>query len=227
MTTAEYTALRWKARLGYRLFRNPIAMFGVGPIFALVVGPRLVPGGAPSRVKRSIHATNVAVVLFVGALCSLMGWEAYLLVQGPTVMLAGAAGIWLFYVQHQFEGVYWETGENWSYADAALRGSSYLKLPQPLRFFTGNIGLHHVHHLNPRIPNYYLQRAHDENDVFRDVPVVTFMDGMRATRLKLYDEHLGRLVTFPRARDNHRLTSHPASSVETRTRAADLTRSGG
>jgi acyl-lipid omega-6 desaturase (Delta-12 desaturase) len=227
MTTAEYTALRWKARLGYRLFRNPIVMFGVGPIFALVVGPRLVPGGAPSRVKRSIHATNVVVVLFVGGLCWLLGWEDYLLVQGPTVMLAGMAGIWLFYVQHQFEGVYWETGENWSYREAALRGSSHLKLPQPLRFFTGNIGLHHVHHLNPRIPNYNLQRAHDENEVFRDVPVVTFMDGMRATRLKLYDEQLGRLVTFAEARENRRLMRHPGSSVETRTPAADLARSRG
>jgi omega-6 fatty acid desaturase (delta-12 desaturase) len=209
MTTAEYAALGWKARLGYRLFRNPIVMFGVGPIFALVIGPRLVPRGAPSRVRRSIRATNVAVVLFVGGLCWLMGWEDYLLIQAPTVMLAGMAGIWLFYVQHQFEGVYWETGENWRYADAALRGSSYLKLPQPLQFFTGNIGLHHVHHLNPRIPNYNLQRAHDENEVFHDVPVIECMDGIRATRLKLYDEQRGRLVTFAEARENHRHTGHP------------------
>jgi omega-6 fatty acid desaturase (delta-12 desaturase) len=212
MTTVEYAALGRKARLGYRLFRNPIVMFGVGPIFALVIAPRLVPRGAPPRVRRSIRATNVAVVLFVGGLCWLMGWKDYLLIQAPTVMLAGMAGIWLFYVQHQFEDAYWEIGQNWNYADAALRGSSYLKLRQPLQFFTGNIGLHHVHHLNPRIPNYNLQRAHDENEVFHDVPVITFIDGIRATRLKLYDQQLGRLVTFAEARNNHRHRKHPVLS---------------
>lgn len=219
MTSAEYAALGWKARLGYRLFRNPVLMFGVGPIVALVIQPRRVPRRAPSRVKRSIRATNVMVILFAGGLCWLMGWQDYLLVQGPTLMLAGTAGIWLFYVQHQFEGVYWETGGNWTYADAALRGSSYLKLPPPLQFFTGNIGLHHVHHLNPRIPNYNLQRTHDENEIFHDVPVVTLMDGMRATRLKLYDERLGRLVTFAEARESRRpatLQQQPGLDAESR-----------
>ena len=137
-------------------------------------------------------------------------------------MLAGAAGIWLFYVQHQFEGVYWETGERWTYADAALRGSSYLKLPRLLQFFTGNIGLHHVHHLNPRIPNYNLQRAHDENQIFRDVPVVGFMDGMRAIRLKLYDERLGRLVSFAEARESLRATPRPHPGGARRCEHEDL-----
>jgi acyl-lipid omega-6 desaturase (Delta-12 desaturase) len=111
-------------------------------------------------------------------------------------MLAGAAGIWLFYVQHQFEGVYWQRHQSWSYPASALRGSSYLKLPKVLQFFTGNIGLHHVHHLSPRIPNYNLQRAHDENPVFQDVPTLNLRDGVRTLRLKLYDEHRGRLVSF-------------------------------
>jgi acyl-lipid omega-6 desaturase (Delta-12 desaturase) len=202
MTTTEYQALDRKARLGYRLFRNPVVMFGVGPLVALVIGPRLVARSAPARVRRSVLLTDVVVVAFVGGLCWLLGWEQYLLVQAPTVMLAGSAGIWLFYVQHQFEDVYWESNDQWSYADAALRGSSYLKLPQPLQFFTGNIGLHHVHHLNPRIPNYNLQRAHDENEVFHDVPTLSFIDGLRATRLKLYDERSGRLVTFAQARQS-------------------------
>ena len=109
-------------------------------------------------------------------------------------------GVWLFYVQHQFEDVYWETGEDWSYADAALRGSSYLKLPKVLQFFTGNIGLHHVHHLSARIPNYNLQRAHDDNPIFHDVSTITFADGIRAVRLKLYDEERRRMVTFAQAR---------------------------
>jgi omega-6 fatty acid desaturase (delta-12 desaturase) len=110
----------------------------------------------------------------------------------------------LFYVQHQFEDAYWENGENWSYADAALRGSSYLKLPKVLQFFSGNIGLHHVHHLSARIPNYNLQRAHDENPIFHGVPVISLADGLRAVRLKLYDERDGRMVGFARAREDHR-----------------------
>ncbi len=200
MTAAEYRALSWRGRLGYRLFRNPLVMFGLGPVFALLILPRIVSRSAPARVRRSVLITDIVVFALVGALCWLIGWHQYLLVQAPTVMLAGSVGIWMFYVQHQFEGVYWENTEHWSYAEAALRGSSYLKLPRLLQFFTGNIGLHHVHHLNPRIPNYNLQRAHDENEIFHDVPTLSFADGIRAVRLKLYDEHSGRLVTFAEAR---------------------------
>ena len=113
---------------------------------------------------------------------------------------AGAAGVWLFYVQHQFEDTYWQSTGDWSYAEAALRGSSYLKLPRVLQFFSGNIGLHHVHHLSARVPNYNLQRAHDENPIFHDVPTLSLWDGLRAVRLKLWDEGRGRLVTFAEAR---------------------------
>ncbi len=200
MTVAEYQLLAWRGRLAYRLFRNPLVMFGLGPIFSLVVLPRLVSRSARPRIQRSVIATNLALAALVGALCWLMGWREYLLVQAPTAMLAGAAGIWLFYVQHQFEDVYWENGERWSYADAALRGSSYLRLPQALQFFTGNIGLHHVHHMNARIPNYNLQRAHDENQIFHDVPTLSLWDGLHAVRFKLWDEDRRRLVTFAEAR---------------------------
>ena len=200
LTVAEYHELSARARLAYRLFRNPLVMFGVGPIAALLVGPRLVAKDARPRMRRSVIGTNIALAVFVGAMCWLIGWEDFLLVQGPTVMLAGSAGIWLFYVQHQFEDAYWEGSGEWSYADAALRGSSYLKLPKILQFFSGNIGLHHVHHLNARIPNYNLQRAHDENAIFHSVPTLSFMDGMRAVRLKLYDERAGRMVGFAEAR---------------------------
>jgi omega-6 fatty acid desaturase (delta-12 desaturase) len=115
-------------------------------------------------------------------------------------MLAGSAGIWLFYVQHQFEDTYWQSSGEWSYADAALRGSSHLKLPRVLQFFTGSIGLHHVHHLNARVPHYHLQRAHDSTSLFASVPTLTLWDGLRAVRLKLWDERSGRLVTFAQAR---------------------------
>jgi omega-6 fatty acid desaturase (delta-12 desaturase) len=199
LTVAEYLALEPRARLGYRLFRNPLVMFSLGPIVALLVGPRLVARSARPRMRRSVIGTNIALMVLVAGLCWLIGWRDYLLLQAPTVLLAGSAGIWLFYVQHQFEDAYWESGEGWSYADAALRGSSYLKLPKLLQFFSGNIGLHHVHHLSARIPNYNLQRAHDENPIFHDVPILSLRDGLRAVSLKLWDEERGRMVTFAEA----------------------------
>jgi omega-6 fatty acid desaturase (delta-12 desaturase) len=208
-TVAEYDALSWGGRLAYRLVRNPLVMFGLGPIFVLVLQPRVVARSARPRIKRKVAATNLGLIAMVGGLCWLIGWQDYLLVQLPTILLAGASGIWLFYVQHQFEDVYWESSTRWSYADAALQGSSYLKLPELLRFFTGNIGLHHVHHLSARIPNYNLQRAHDENPIFHTVPTLSLADGMRAVRLKLYDEERARLVSFAQARRAARSTSTP------------------
>ena len=138
--------------------------------------------------------------MLIGGSCLLVGWRDFLLIQGPAALIAGSAGILLFYVQHQFEDTFWERNTEWTYVDAALRGSSYLKLPKVLQFFTGNIGLHHVHHLNARIPNYNLQAAHDENPMFHDVPTLSLWDGLRAVRLKLWDEDGRRLVTFAGAR---------------------------
>jgi omega-6 fatty acid desaturase (delta-12 desaturase) len=204
LTVAEYAALTPRRRLIYRAFRNPFVMFGLGPIFAMIVGPRIVRRSARPRMRRSVIRTNVALVLLVGALCWLIGWRDYLLIWAPTTWLAGAVGIWLFYVQHQFEDAYWQSDESWSYADAALRGSSYLKLPKLLQFFTGNIGLHHVHHLNARIPNYNLQRAHDQIPIFHDVPTISLGDGLRAVRLKLWDEDRALLVSFADAARSRR-----------------------
>jgi acyl-lipid omega-6 desaturase (Delta-12 desaturase) len=214
LTVSEYRALHWRGRLGFRLQRNPLVMFALGPLFALIVGPRIVAHGARPRMRRSVIATNVALAILVGGLCWLIGWSAYLLVFGPSALLAGSIGIWLFYVQHQFEDAYWESGQSWSYADAALRGSSYLKLPGPLRFCTGNIGYHHVHHLSARIPNYNLRRAHEENPIFHDVPTLSLWDGLRAVRLKLWDEDRARLVTFAEARGcERRLNTGPRAPV--------------
>lgn len=201
MTTAEYRAADRRKRLGYRLIRNPLVMFGIAPTIAMVVLPRIPSKSMRPRHRSSIIATNFALAAIVAAMCWLVGWQAYLMVQGPLIMLAGAAGLWLFYVQHQFEDTYWESAADWSYADAALRGSSYLKLPKLLQFFSGNIGLHHVHHLNARIPNYNLQRAHDDNPVFHDVPVLSLRDALRTARLKLWDEQEQRLVPFSAAFD--------------------------
>jgi omega-6 fatty acid desaturase (delta-12 desaturase) len=199
LTVAEYLARSWRGRTGYRLLRSPLVMFGIGPVFAMVIGPRIVARNARPRIRRSVIGTDLALATIVAALCWLIGWRDFLLVWAPAALPAGAADIWLFYVQHQAEDTYWQRSEGWSYADAALRGSSYLKLPQPLQFFTGNIGLHHVHHMSARIPNYNLQCAHDENPIFHDVPTLSLWDGLRAVRLKLWDERSGRLVTFAQA----------------------------
>ena len=200
LTVEEYYARDWRGRLGYRLFRNPLVMFGIGPIYSLMIAPRLTPLDKRRRLRNSVLLTNLVLAGIITAVCLTLGWKEFLLIEMPAAFGAAFAGVLLFYVQHQFEDVYWETGDRWSYTEAALRGSSYLKLPKVLQFFSGNIGLHHVHHLSAKVPNYNLQAAHDENPVFHDVPVLTLRDCVRCTRLKLIDQGSGRLVTFPEAR---------------------------
>jgi len=230
LTVTEYQALSRRGRLGYRLFRNPLVMFGLGPLWVVVVGPRIVSPSANRRIRNSVLGTDLALVVIGGSLCWLLGWQTFLLVQLPALLLSGAIGIWLFYVQHQFESTYWESRESWNYDDAALRGSSYLKLPRVLQFFTGNIGFHHVHHLSARIPNYKLQPAHNGAPQLQGVPTLSLREGLRAPRWKLWDEGRGRLVTFREARhaphagdagarphrpgasaSGHAATQHPAS----------------
>ncbi len=207
LTVSEYQARPWRGRLAYRLIRNPFVMFGLGPIFAMMVGPRIATRSQRPRMRNSVLLTDLALLAVVGGLCALIGLDKFLIVWLPAAMLAGSAGIWLFYVQHQFEDAYWQRPGDWDYADAALRGSSYLKLPKVLQFFTGNIGLHHVHHLNARIPNYNLQRAHDENEIFRDVPTLSLWTALETVKLKLWDEGSGKLVTFAQARRGLPLTT--------------------
>ncbi|HEY2372855.1 MAG TPA: fatty acid desaturase [Gaiellaceae bacterium] len=200
LTVTEYRALPLWRRVGYRLFRNPAVMFGLGWLLVLVLKPRIVPRGARRRIRNSVLGTNLALAIVVSLALFLVGWRDYLLVQGPVLLVTGAVGIWLFYVQHQFEDTYWQSHADWRYDHAALQGSSYLKLPRVLQFFTGNIGFHHVHHLSVGIPNYNLQKAHDSTDRLQAVPELTLREGLRATRLKLWDESGGRLVTFRDAR---------------------------
>jgi omega-6 fatty acid desaturase (delta-12 desaturase) len=200
LTLDEYISSPWKKRLGYRLFRNPAVMFGIGPIWSLMVGPRIWSSKQRPRQRHSVILTNLALAVVIGAIWLLVGPAAWLIVQMPTAIIAGTAGVFLFYVQHQFEDVYWESSDSWSYAEAALRGSSYVKLPKVLQFFSGNIGLHHVHHLSAKVPNYNLQRAHDENPIFHDVPVLTVRDAFHSVRLKVIDPGSGRLLTWGEVR---------------------------
>jgi omega-6 fatty acid desaturase (delta-12 desaturase) len=204
-TVAEYHSKPMLSQLGYRLIRSPLVMFTLGPLWALVIEPRKLPLAGRRRVLLSHLWTDLGVAAMVAGLVWAVGWRAFLEIQLPVAFLAGGAGIWLFYVQHQFEDAYWTRSDDWSYADAALKGSSYLRLPRLLQFFSGNIGLHHVHHLNPRIPNYNLQRAHDENAFLHQAPTISLWQGMRTMNLKLIDERTGRLVSFAEARRSNRL----------------------
>lgn len=199
LTVSEYMAKSPLGRLGYRLVRNPVVMLGLGPLWALAIQPRFSQGSGRRQDRRSVLYTDLALAVMVGGLVWGIGWKDYLLVQLPMMMLAGAAGVFLFYVQHQFEDAHWARRDSWSYSDAALRGASYLKLPKVLQFFTANIGLHHVHHLSARIPNYRLQQAHDENEFLHAAPTISLLDGIHALRLKLWDEEHARLVTFAQA----------------------------
>ena len=214
LTVDEYRARPWWGRLVYRAFRSPFVMFGLGWLLVLVVKPRFVSRSARRRIRVSVIGTDLALALLVTGLCLSLGWRTYLVLQGPTLLVAGSVGVWLFYVQHQFETTYWETNDEWSYDDAALHGSSYLKLPRVLQFFTGNIGLHHVHHLSARIPNYNLQSAHDETSGLQAVPPLTLGRALRTVRLKLWDEKRGRLVGFREA-GGHSVSTPPSLASHT------------
>jgi omega-6 fatty acid desaturase (delta-12 desaturase) len=201
LTVREFRSrTRWQ-RFQYRLVRHPAILFGIGPIHFIITN-RIPPKGSltTDRQASGVWTTNLAILLAVVAMSLWIGWRAVFLVYFPAMYIAAAVGIWLFYVQHQFEDTYWKDHAEWDYATAAIHGSSYFKLPVVLQWFTGNIGLHHVHHLGPRIPNYNLQRCHDENALFHDVTVLTIRESLKTLRLALWDEEQGRLVGFREVR---------------------------
>ena len=197
LTVREYLARTPRGRLAYRLARHPAALLLVGPLY-LMLNQRFRPRSKATGDKQitSVWTTNAAILVLGTLTVLLFGWPALLVVYLPAIYLAAMAGIWLFYVQHQFEDAYWESAESWDYATAALHGSSHLVLPPVLQWFTGNIGLHHVHHLAPRIPNYRLQSCHDATPMLHVAPVLTLRDGISALRLALWDEEQRRMVPF-------------------------------
>ena len=197
LTVREYLARTPRGRLAYRLARHPAALLLVGPLY-LMINQRFRPRSKATGEKQvvSVWTTNAGILLLGALTVLLFGWQALLVVYLPAIYLAAMAGIWLFYVQHQFEDAYWESAETWDYATAALHGSSHLVLPPVLQWFTGNIGLHHVHHLAPRIPNYRLQSCHDATPMLHVAPVLTLRDGISALRLALWDEERRRMVRF-------------------------------
>jgi len=199
MTVEEFRAAsRWD-KLRYICVREPIFMFGVGSFFMFAFKNRLPNSVSRPRERRAVLLTNLALAAIVTTLCLTIGWKTYLAIHIPIIVVAGAAGIWLFYVQHQFEATYWEKEPRWDYATAALTGSSYYRLPRVLQWFSGNIGFHHVHHLSPKIPNYRLQECHRTFPQFQRAPRLSLRESLRCAQLRLWDEEGQRLVGWREA----------------------------
>ncbi|MEZ5071528.1 MAG: fatty acid desaturase [Bacteroidales bacterium] len=196
LTVEEYRKLSPAKKFEYRLYRHPIVIFGIAPVILFVIWFRFIQKPMNRPVRNSVHLTNLIIAATVVGLILLFGWKAYLLIQIPVIYFATVAGVWLFYVQHQFEDVIWTRSGEWDYRTMALEGSSYLKFPRLLQWFSGNIGFHHVHHLSPKIPNYNLERCHRENAMFRGIKPVTFRPSLRTMNLRLWDEKLGKLISF-------------------------------
>lgn len=200
LTVQEYLeASRWR-KFAYRLARNPFVLFVLAPMFLFLFWQRISKPKAGWRERFSVYWTNLALAVIAGGLIWAFGWKEYLVIQLTVLMVAGSAGVWLFYVQHQFEGVYWERGENWDYATAALQGSSFYKLPKVLQWFSGNIGFHHIHHLSPRIPNYNLEKCHKAEPLFQTVKPVTLFGSLKSFTFRLWDEQRRKLVGYSHLR---------------------------
>jgi len=196
LTVQEYLeSSRWK-RFSYRMVRNPVILFVIAPMFLFLIWQRFTNRKAGLRERLSVYWTNLAILGVAIAMSLAMGWQAYLVIQLAIVCLSASAGVWLFYVQHQFEGVYWERGENWDYTTAALKGSSFYKLPKVLQWFSGNIGFHHIHHLSPRIPNYHLEKCHRAEPLFQTVKPVTLFASLKSFTFRLWDEQRRTLVGY-------------------------------
>jgi omega-6 fatty acid desaturase (delta-12 desaturase) len=196
MTVQEYLESgRWK-RFAYVLARNPVVLFVLAPIYMFVVHQRFSTKGSDERERLSVWWTNLVLLLMSIGLVWLYGFVNWLVIQVIVLGVAGAAGVWMFYVQHQFEDVYWERGENWDYAAAALRGSSFYKLPAVLQWFSGNIGFHHIHHLSVRVPNYNLQKCHEADPLFQQVKPITLWSSFKTMNLRLWDEGSKKLVGY-------------------------------
>ena len=195
MTVAEYQAASKGKRIGYRIYRNPLVIFTFGAWLSFMLFQRIPISEKTKRERMSILWTDLALLMVFVVAALTIGLVDFLLVLLPVMMIGTSVGIWLFYVQHQFEGVYWERHPQWDYVDAALKGSSFYKLPRVLQWFSGNIGFHHIHHLSPKIPNYKLEQAYKENELFHVQPI-TLRSGLKSLTFRLWDEEHHQLVGF-------------------------------
>jgi len=193
MTVEEYMASPWYKKFGYRFLRNPLFLFTISAFIVFVVLHRFWRLEAGRREKNSVVWTNIALVAAAGWIMLMIGWQSFLLIQVPLMLIVSSAGVWLFYVQHNFEPTYWERHANWEFFNAGMDGSSFYKLPKLLQWVTGNIGFHHIHHLSPKIPNYKLEECHNENPPFQIEPL-TFRESLKSLYFRLWDEKEKMLV---------------------------------
>ena len=196
LTVDEYIRSSWWRRFAYSIFRHPLGMFLFGPLIVFLVTHRFDSPNGGKREHLNVITANLALLAIFLVMSLLIGWKAYLLIQIPIVWLGGAAGIWLFYIQHQFEDTYWVRSGDWDYTHAALEGASYYKLPKVLQWFSGNIGFHHIHHLSPRIPNYFLEKCYRENAPLQDVPTFNLITSLKSLNLRLVHEQIHKMVDF-------------------------------
>lgn len=207
MTVEEYQQASKMKKIGYRLYRNPLVMFGLGPLFLLLVVNRKNRRGARMPERMNTYFTNIVLVVLYGAVVYFLGLVPFLLVTGLSMYIAAMLGVWLFYIQHTFEDSYFEEKSEWSYVKAAVEGSSYYKLPAVLQWLTGNIGFHHVHHLAPRIPNYALEEAHEKTPPLQYATTITLKLSLASLKFKLYDPETYQFITFKQLPQHIRKTS--------------------
>ena len=207
LTVDEYLEASWAKRVAYRLFRNPLVLFGIVPAVLFLVLQRFSSPGAKSRERNSVVITNLAIAGLILLMSLTLGFQNYLLIQLPIICMAAIAGMWLFYVQHQYEDAYWAREQDWDLINAGLAGSSYYKLPAVLQWLVGNIGLHHIHHVRANIPNYNLQRCQNEVPVLQSVRSLTLGKSFKSLWLNLWDEQKQKLVSFHSIRMLPRLQS--------------------
>ncbi|KGX93019.1 fatty acid desaturase [Pontibacillus halophilus JSM 076056 = DSM 19796] len=201
MTVEEYMEASFWQRLIYRLYRNPIVMFGLGPLYLFLISNRFNRKDAPKKERLNTHMTTVIAVVMYSLVIWAIGWEAFLIIQLPILYVSGVLGIWLFYVQHQFEDSYYEDESEWDFVKAAVDGSSYYKLPKWLEWVSGSIGYHHVHHLSPRVPNYKLEEAHNSTPPLQKATTITLLTSLESIRFRLYDTDHKVFVTFKEAKE--------------------------
>ena len=198
LTIEEYRARSWFGKLRYRAYRHPIVMFGIGPAYLFILQHRLPIGGMRTGIMPwlSTMATNAVIAVLIVVLAWAMGFGTLLAVQLPIVLIGASIGVWLFYVQHQFERTFWEHEPDWTHSAAALHGSSFYDLPKPLMWMTGNIGIHHLHHLCSRIPFYRLPEVLKDHPELKSIGRITLWQSLKCVRLTLWDEKRKQLVPF-------------------------------
>lgn len=196
LTVEEYLSAPRFKRFIYRLFRNPLFLFTIIPLVLFLIIQRFPSKGAKKRERYSVIFTNVAIAAIITVMSLTLGFQNYLLIQLPVIIMSASAGMWLFYVQHQYEGVYWSRHQSWDLTRSGLEGSSYYKLPKVLQWIVGNIGLHHIHHVKANIPNYNLQRCYNEVSALQTVAPLTLRKSLKSLWLNLWDEQRQKLVSF-------------------------------